>query len=91
VPCWNDDADLDRVLKRVCRRIFENELSGWTVDEAAWPKRRGFTTFQEWFEVEAHSMVFELGDGFIEVEAGNLWQRCSASAQPRPGRGGGVE
>ncbi len=68
VPCWDDDADLDRILKRVCRRIFENELAGWTVDEATWPKRRGFATFQKWFDVEAHSMVFELGDGFIEVE-----------------------
>ena len=72
VPCWDDDKEFERILSKVCRFIFDNELSGWSTDESIWPKRRGFATFQEWFEVEAHSMVFELGDGFIEVEAGNL-------------------
>jgi hypothetical protein len=52
----------------VCRFIFENELSGWNMDKRTWPKKRGFKSFLKWFEVERHSMVFDLGDGVIEVE-----------------------
>ena len=68
IPCWEDDDEFERILKRVVRGIFENELAGWTVDKSTWPNRRGYETFLKWFDVERHSMVFELGDGFIEVE-----------------------
>ena len=68
VPCWEDDDEFERTLRRAVRSIFENELAGWTIDESTWPKRRGYETFLKWFDVDRHSMVFELGDGFIEVE-----------------------
>ena len=68
LPCWDDEDDFVRVLKRVCRDIFESELAGWTTDESVWPKRRGYATFLKWFDVESHSVVFELGDGDIHVE-----------------------
>ncbi len=68
LPCWEDDDELERLLKRVCRRIFESELAGWTTDESCWPKRRDLATFREWFEIEPHSLVFELGDSFIRIE-----------------------
>ena len=48
--------------------MIENELAGWSIDESTWPKRRGYKTFREWFEIEHHSVVLELGDGMIEVE-----------------------
>jgi hypothetical protein len=70
VPCWYDDEDFDRTLKKVAGTIFESELSGWITDESVWPKRRGFETFRKWFDVEGHSLVSELGDGWIEVERG---------------------
>ena len=68
VPDWYDDEEFERVLKRHSRFIFENELAGWTTDESTWPKRRGYKTFREWFDIEHHSVVLELGDGMIEVE-----------------------
>ena len=42
VPCWDDDKEFERILRKVCRFIFDNELSGWSTDESIWPKRRGF-------------------------------------------------
>jgi hypothetical protein len=68
VPCWEDDIEFDLILRKVYRSIFENELSGWTKDRNTWPKQRGFKSFLKWFEVERHSMVFDLGDGVIKVE-----------------------
>ena len=70
VPCWDDDEEFERMLRKVARFIFENELSGWSTDESIWPKRRGIETFRRWFDAEGHSLVFELGDGWIEVEGG---------------------
>jgi len=68
VPCWNDDAECDRILRQLCRPIFETELEGWYTDESMWPKKRGYATFLAWFDVEAHSVVHEFGDKRIEVE-----------------------
>ena len=68
VPCWNDDAEFERILKKLCRPIFEAELEGWIVDESMWPRKRGYATFLEWCDVESHSVVHEFGDGCIEVE-----------------------
>lgn len=68
VPVFEDDDEAQRVLKRVYKGIFENELFGWCTDEQTWPKRRGFKTFLEWFDVEFHSVVIDLGKGGIMRE-----------------------
>jgi hypothetical protein len=68
VPCWEDDDEFERVLRRVFRKIFDHELAGWTSDESVWPNRRSYKTFRQWFEIEGHSMVLEFGDGFIGIE-----------------------
>jgi hypothetical protein len=70
VPCWNNDAELKFILGTIYRSIFEAELESWYTDESMWPRRRGYKTFLEWFDVEAHSVVFELGNGNIKVEGG---------------------
>jgi hypothetical protein len=44
------------------------ELSGWSIDENLWPKKRTFKIFREWFEIEPHSMVFDSGDDEIEID-----------------------
>ena len=68
LPGWYDDIELEQLIRKHSRFIFENELAGWSTDESTWPKRRGYKTFREWFEIEHHSVVLELGDGMIEVE-----------------------
>jgi hypothetical protein len=68
LPEWYDDDELERLIQKHSRFIFENELAGWSTDESTWPRRRGYKTFREWFTIEHHSVVLELGDGIIEVE-----------------------
>ncbi|MDF7826718.1 hypothetical protein P4B35_22000 [Pontiellaceae bacterium B12227] len=41
--------------------IFEAELSGWWTDRKDWPQSRTVELFQEWFDIEFHSMVEDLG------------------------------
>ena len=40
--------------------LFEHELEGWCIDQTTWPADRSFEMFQEWFDVEWHSVVFDL-------------------------------
>jgi hypothetical protein len=38
------------------------------VDEALWPKKRDFATFQQWFDVTGESIVVDLASGPIRHE-----------------------
>jgi hypothetical protein len=49
-------------------QIFEFELFAWYTPEELWPKNRTWKMFQEWFEVEINSEVFDLVEGEIEKE-----------------------
>jgi hypothetical protein len=40
--------------------IFEIELHAWYRDPKTWPKKRTPTMFDEWFEMEFHSMIIDL-------------------------------
>jgi len=48
--------------------IFEWELWGWITAEEYWPKNRNWKMFNDWFEIEINSEVFDLVDGRIEKE-----------------------
>ena len=60
VPVVESEEDEKRVVRKYHADVFENELFGWSADESTWPKRRGLKTFQEWFDVEFHSVVIAL-------------------------------
>ena len=55
-------------VKKIYSETFEFELFGWYTDEELWPKNRTWKMFQEWFDIEINSEVFDLVDGKIEKE-----------------------
>ncbi len=57
-----EEGDEERILKKVYRRIFEEELYAWMTDESVWPEKRDYPTFRAWFDVAFHSLVFDLCD-----------------------------
>lgn len=65
VPEFESDEEGQRVLKLVYAEIFERELDGWHTDPSAWPKKRDFKTFQEWFSIELHSVVEDVVDDIL--------------------------
>ena len=65
VPEFENDEEGQQVLKHVYAEIFERELDGWHSDPSAWPQKRHFKTFQEWFSIELHSVVEDLVDGIL--------------------------
>ena len=69
LPEYDDDAQRDRILKKIYKDIFEEQLEGWWVDEKAWPAKRDMKTFKQWFHIEFHSMIVDLvGTDLIDEE-----------------------
>jgi hypothetical protein len=48
--------------------MFEHELDAWQDAPETWPRDRSFTALQDWFDVQIHSLVIDLGEGPIEVD-----------------------
>jgi hypothetical protein len=69
IPGYEDDDQAWAILEEVYAEVFERELDGWHTDEAAWPQNRDFAMFQEWFDIELHSVVEDLcADPLIDDE-----------------------
>ena len=62
-----DDDDSEEFLRENFDKIFEHELWAWTQVEDQFPKGRTFEMFKGWFDVEVHSMVFDLAEGRIKT------------------------
>jgi hypothetical protein len=60
--------DLETLLEPYYGAIFEEELGAWHRVEADWPTRRDLRTFLAWFDVDVHSMVFDLVGGWLRSE-----------------------
>jgi hypothetical protein len=59
-----EDADaLEEWLDLNHELLFENELEAWCEDEALWPDSLDRDTFDQWFAVEAHSVIYDVGSG----------------------------
>jgi hypothetical protein len=48
--------------------LFEFQLSAWTEDESSWPSPRELEMFRNWFRVDIHNVVIDIGDEEIEGE-----------------------
>ena len=57
-----DDREEQELLANFYDLIFEDQLAGWWTESGDWPKRRDFTMFTRWFDVEFHSVVLDLVD-----------------------------
>ena len=67
IPELWDESDQGELLESYCDVLFEEQLAAWWTDETAWPQKRNLKIFLDWFEVEFHSLVFDLCDEPIRV------------------------
>jgi hypothetical protein len=70
VPDYEDPAGAEKVLKKVCEEIFCRELEGWYTDVEVWPKDRSLKVFEQWFDVQHHEVVEDVGRCPIENDEG---------------------
>ena len=52
--------DAEKWVKRSWQVFFEGYLNEWYTVESWWPQKRTYKMFKDWFEVQYHSMVWDL-------------------------------
>lgn len=60
--------DAERWVHRRWKVFFEAFLHDWYTEESWWPKNRSLKMFKEWFDVQYHSMVWDLAGETVEHE-----------------------
>jgi hypothetical protein len=68
LPDAVDEVDLFEWVEDNYATLFESQLSVWTEDESAWPEGRDLKMFRQWFRIDIHSVVVDVGDDDIDGE-----------------------
>lgn len=50
------------------RWFFEEQLGDWLTDPELWPEKRTPQVFRQFFDVEIHSMIFDVSGKALEIE-----------------------
>lgn len=66
IPEFDDEREAQRILQRMYEEVFQRMLSSWNTQESCWPKPRTLALFHEWFDIQHHSIVEDLGDDALE-------------------------
>lgn len=62
LPTFDEEDAAEAYLNEIYDDLFVSELASWYDDEALWPENRSLDLFLQWFEVEFHSMVFDVAE-----------------------------
>lgn len=68
IPQFADNSDSEKWVEKRWSFLFEHMLMGWIDDEAMWPQDRTLDIFREWFDIEIHTMAWDLSDEQLFVE-----------------------
>lgn len=68
IPQFSDNSDSVKWIEKRWNSLFEHMLMGWIEDELVWPQDRSLEMFREWFDIEIHSMAWDLSDEPLFVE-----------------------
>jgi len=52
--------DAEKWVQRRWQMFFEGFLDEWYTVESWWPQKRTYKMFKDWFEVQYHSMVWDM-------------------------------
>ena len=62
----DEDADTDKTLRQWVQdnfsALWESELEAWYTDASLWPTNRTMKKFDQWFDVECHTVVIDTLD-----------------------------
>ncbi len=67
-------------LKNLKSKLFEMELESWCTDRSTWPEKRSARLFDQWFDLEVHTLVFDAVDEPIRTALQESQQ--SSAIQP---------
>lgn len=68
IPQFNDNSDSEKWVETRWSFLFEHMLMGWVDEDTLWPQDRTLEMFREWFNIEIHTMAWDLSDEPLIVE-----------------------
>lgn len=68
IPEFDDDEDARRWVLKHWRGLFEHLLFGWYTDPDLWPQKRSPQLMLQWYDLEIHSMVWDLANEPLIIE-----------------------
>jgi len=68
IPQFNDNSDSEKWVETRWSFLFEHMLMGWVDEDTLWPQDRTLEMFREWFDIEIHTMAWDLSDEPLIVE-----------------------
>ena len=68
LPEFELEEDVQEWVEENASWLFDFQLEAWTGDQSVWPGTRDLKTFREWFRIDIHNMVVDMGDDEIEGE-----------------------
>lgn len=60
IPEFENEDEIVGYLEKNFDQIFTNELMDWYSQEDLWPSERSWDMFEDWFTIEAHSLIYDM-------------------------------
>ena len=60
IPDFSGPKQATEYIKTIYSGIFDAELVSWGIPKEEWPSDRTLEMFKEWFDIEFHSMIYDV-------------------------------
>jgi len=60
IPQFDGPKQAREYIRQLAEGIFEAELTSWSIPKDKWPIDRGFDEFIQWYDIEFHSLIYDL-------------------------------
>jgi len=60
IPEYDSVEHAMRYMERNHKYIFDLHLFDWYTDKTMWPAKRTISVFRKWFDVEIHSVIYDM-------------------------------
>lgn len=76
IPQYEDPLHAVKWAEDHWQFLFDSILFDWVTDESVWPQNRTLDIFLEWFDIDVHSMVWDLANEPLLVEDWGMEDEC---------------
>lgn len=66
IPAFDGPKQARAYIEQIYQSIFEAELTSWGIPKSQWPAERSLELFDRFYDVEFHSMVYDIA--YLEQE-----------------------
>jgi hypothetical protein len=70
IPPFESPRQAKEYIKQSYLEIFEGELISWGLAKTSWPTDRTFELFNDWFNIDFHSVVLDMG--YVEQQPSKI-------------------